>query len=260
MTDSTQHPWFNESKAKSQFSSVTEAIREDGFYCLKDAVRQDFLKELQEGVNELISIHGKRYFSLIRPEIGSEKYNLVFEKIYNDIHFNSFLNKLANHFSSFEITSKNGFNILRVVTGRKTDEQSLKFHYDSTLVTALVPIFIPSGKQHESGHFIAFPNSRNIRSSALVNIIEKFFIQNKISQKLLPNILLKSKKKKIIELEPGNIYFFSGIQTLHANYPVNKEYIRATLLCFHGDPYPNSSLLKYIRKKRHDEENKNITK
>jgi hypothetical protein len=74
----------------------------------------------------------------------------------------------------------------------------------------------------------------------------------------MPYFLLNSKKRKVLKLEPGNIYLFSGLKTLHCNFAVNQDYIRATLLCFHGNPYPDSKLLNWVKLSRHNKEDKNI--
>jgi hypothetical protein len=250
--------WFEASTSPEKVKEIITFIKKEGFYCLEEAVKKPFLEKLQNSVNGLIKIHGKRYFSLIHPQKGDDKLNLPFIDISESKDFNSLLTQLSNEISVTNIDNNEGFNILRVVTGDKTDNQSLKFHYDSTLITALIPIYIPEGLEHESGDLIVFPNSRKIRSSPILNILEKFFIQNRLFQNLLPYFLLNNKKRKVVKLEPGNIYLFSGLQTLHCNFAVNEEYVRATLLCFHGNPYPDSKLLNWIRQTRHNKEEKNI--
>ena len=66
------------------------------------------------------------------------------------------------------------------------------------------------------------------------------------------------KSDTIDNLEPGNIYLFSGLQTLHSNFAVNEDYVRATLLCFYGNPYPDSKILNWVKRTRHNQEDKNV--
>ena len=104
-----------------------------------------FLKNLQDNVNKLINIYGNRYFSLIHPHEklnDQEDLGLPYSEIMESREFSSFLDKLSSEFSLSKQRNSERFNILRVVTGEKTDDQSLKFHYDSTLITALIPIHI----------------------------------------------------------------------------------------------------------------------
>ena len=145
MPELNNNNWFEATVSPEKVNEITALIKEEGFFCLDGAVKKSFLEELKDSVNGLIDIHGKRYFSLIHPHQGKEKVNLPFEDIFKSSDFNSLLNKLSNAMSITKIDNSEGFNILRVVTGDKTDDQSLKFHYDSTLITALIPIFIPEG-------------------------------------------------------------------------------------------------------------------
>ena len=101
---------------------------------------------LQENVQNLIKIFGKRYFSLIHPHeklLNQDNLHIPYDLIISNTNFDNFLKELSRKLSNKNIVNSDRFNILRVVTGEKTDDQSLKFHYDSTLITALIPIFIP---------------------------------------------------------------------------------------------------------------------
>jgi len=261
MLEKNTQDWFDTSSLHCDMDEISRQVQNNGFYCLEGAVNASFLMSLQENVQNLIKVFGKRYFSLIHPHeklLNQDNLHIPYDHIINNTNFDNFLKELSGKLSNKNIVNSDRFNILRVVTGEKTDDQSLKFHYDSTLITALIPIFIPDGEESKSGHLIAFPNSRKIRSSVVINIIEKMILQNKIIQKILPFFLLKSNKRQVLKLKPGNIYLFSGLQTFHSNYAVSKEFVRATLLCFYGNPYPDSKTLKWIKNKRHSEEDKNI--
>ena len=82
-------------------------------------------------------------------------------------------------------------------------------------------------------------------------------IQNPIIQKIFAIFALRKIEKHIVKLEEGNIYFFYGYRTLHANLPVNPEYIRATLLFHFGNPHNDSFLIKAITQFGHWREEKN---
>ncbi len=122
--------WFEATASPENINEIIALIKEEGFFCLEGAVKKPFLEELQNSVNGLIDVYGKRYFSLIHPHQGKEKLNLPFEDIFKSRDFNILLNKLSDAMSITKIDNSEGFNILRVVTGDKTDDQSLKFNYD----------------------------------------------------------------------------------------------------------------------------------
>lgn len=82
-------------------------------------------------------------------------------------------------------------------------------------------------------------------------IIEKLIFQNLICRKIFSYFALKKIENHVCELKEGNIYFFYGYRTLHANLPVNPNYQRATLLFHFGNPHDDSFLIKSATKFRH---------
>jgi hypothetical protein len=142
-------------------------------------------------------------------------------------------------------------NVLRVVPGDKSAGQALNFHYDAEIVTALVPIDIPDGPPEKAGHLVAIPNLRKVRKYVIYNMLEKSLLQNKVAGKLISFFALRKKNQKYIyKLVPGNIYFFWGYRTLHANLPVESKEMRSTLLFHFGNPHKNSLIVRFI-KNRH---------
>jgi hypothetical protein len=57
------------------------------------------------------------------------------------------------------------FQVLRVVSGATGLRQSYQFHYDAYVVTALMPIIIPSAPGEKRGDLVLYPKLRRIRSS-----------------------------------------------------------------------------------------------
>jgi len=181
----------------------------------------------------------------------------IFSVFKDSIRLSEFLCELSNFENTEENKSNDFLNVLRIVTGKKSDSQSLNFHYDATIITALIPITIPKGLLNECGHLLAFKNLRNIRKYAILNFIEKVFMQNFIAKYIFGYIAKKDLNKYLIELEEGNIYFFYGYRTLHANLPVRPDFLRATLLFHAGDPHRKSKLINLISKIRHMREKVN---
>ena len=217
-----------------------------GFYCIENAISDDDLNILQSHINYLVSIHGNKYFSLTNPYLDTGS---PFSKIVGDTSFIELLKKLAELKSGLLLNNSKILNILRVVTGSLTKSQSNLYHFDASLVTALVPIIIPNEGALNSGNLVAFPNIRPLRKSVLINIFEKILYQNPITRFILSLYIKKfSNGKHVITLKPGNIYLFWGYQTLHANLENAPNNLRATLLLHYGNPYDNSILMQYIFK------------
>ncbi len=141
------------------------------------------------------------------------------------------------------------YTVIRCLQGSDSSEESNRFHYDATILTVLLPVFIPESST-ETGRFVLFPNLRNQRSNALLNLLEKAVVQNRISQRLVALAikfdLLRPMK---IELVPGNLYFFWGYRSLHANEPSDPRALRTTVLFHYDNPHRRSGVAKWIMPK-----------
>jgi hypothetical protein len=138
------------------------------------------------------------------------------------------------------------YQILRCLTGKGAARNSLIFHYDSYLITALVPVTIPTAGMR--GDFLLFPNTRKIRSYYAINLLDKLLLDNKITQSVLRK-MAKSGNSSLtrVELIPGNLYLFWGYRSVHTNEPCDPEAVRATALFHFADPHSDSSLKARLR-------------
>lgn len=228
---------------------VVGELNSKGFFSIQNAIAPEVLEQFRSEVKRLVKIKGERYFSLINPYKETDS---AFKVLGESKNFNQLMGNLAAAGTSRNVSKSKMLNVLRVVTGSKADERSLQFHFDATVVTALIPIYIPDGESKKSGHLVALPNFRKIRSSAFINLIEKLFFQNLLVQKLTAHFLLRNKSERhVMKLQPGNIYFFWGYRTLHANLPIDPKILRATLIFHLGNPHENSGMIKTIAKLRH---------
>jgi hypothetical protein len=231
---------------------IQQAVSElnsKGFFSIQNAISPEVLEQYRNEIQRLLKIKGERYFSLINP---CKEPDSAFKALSESQNFNRLMRILATLGTSKDVSKSKMLNVLRVVTGSKADERSLQFHFDATVITVLIPIFIPDNVSQKSGHLVAALNLRSIRSSAFINLIEKLFFQNLLVQKLTAYFLLRNKNERhMIKLQPGNIYFFWGYRTLHANLPIDPKVLRATLIFHLGNPHENSLAIKTIAKLRH---------
>jgi hypothetical protein len=196
-------------------------------------------------VKRLLEINGRRFLFLQNPykESGS-----AFRGLATSNNFGKFLTYLSTRQTNKDTSDFELLNILRVVPGDKATGQALNFHFDAEVITALVPIDIPEGPPEKAGHLVAIPNFRKIRRSVMANVLEKALLQNKLSQRLISHFALrKGSQKYIYKLTPGNIYFFWGYRTLHANLPLDPSAVRATMLFHFGNPHQSSSIVRFIK-------------
>ena len=133
------------------------------------------------------------------------------------------------------------YQVLRCLKGKSGLKHAFYFHYDSYVVTALLPVIIPS--HGKAGHLVMAPNWRPIRSSYLFNLFDKIILNNPATQFWLRHAFRSGLLKlKQIALVPGNLYFFWGYRTVHANEECDPNKIRSTALFHFGDPHAGSGL------------------
>jgi hypothetical protein len=125
----------------------------------------------------------------------------------------------------------------------------MKFHYDSYVVTALIPVEIP--KRQESGDLIMLPNTRRIRRFYVLNLVEKILLDNILTQFILKHLTLSSLLPVTrIKLVPGNLYFFWGYRSIHTNEACEFDQVRATALIHYVNPHTGSWLYRRMRLRR----------
>ncbi|SER18226.1 hypothetical protein SAMN05216548_112120 [Faunimonas pinastri] len=136
--------------------------------------------------------------------------------------------------------------------GSRGLNESYRFHFDGYAVTALLPIVIPTG-EGPSGDLIMFPNTRRVRKSAAVNVLEKAVYQNRYSQRMAAWLVRRGVLKPTkLRLVPGNIYLFWGYRTLHANEACLADRLRTTALFHFGDPHGGSGLVGAVNARASD--------
>lgn len=225
---------------------IFNEIEATGFSCIPHYIEQRDLHQMQAFVSSAVSRSDHEYVvfngSEAVPGTGidelaeSEKFQSIFSRLY----------ALA---SSRPAPQVKFYQILRCLTGKGAARHSLIFHYDSYLITALIPVTIPTvGKR---GDFLLFPNRRRVRAYYATNLLDKLLLDNKITQFLL-RTLTRSGNASLtrIELVPGNAYFFWGYRSVHTNEACDPEAVRATALFHFADPHVDSSLRARIRGRR----------
>jgi hypothetical protein len=131
------------------------------------------------------------------------------------------------------------YDTLRCLAGRGGQKHSYYFHYDAHLVTALVPISIPS--TGEPGDLLLFPNSRKVRKSYWVCAGEKAILKTPLMQKIVKQGVLSGVLKPLkLRMVPGDLYLFWGYRCFHANAPCDPDKLRATALFQYGEWHDKS--------------------
>jgi hypothetical protein len=234
--------------SKSQFEHIVTEMDANGYAVLPEMFSTAEIAEARRFVEDEVARHQGQYFSFIgrEPVTGT-----LFERIGDLSWFRDLLADLSAHVLGRKVSPGAPFQVLRVVAGETGLGQSMLFHYDAYVITALVPVAIPQNSGEPRGDLILYPQLRPIRSNVVANVLEKAVMQNRVAWNVMATKLMQRLfKAKVLKMEPGNIYFFRGYQSLHANEPCLPSSLRATALYHFGDPYENNALTVFIQRVR----------
>jgi hypothetical protein len=214
------------------------SINQKGFGVLHNVVPDSVLTPTREYITNELARHGGQYFGFGGQDwIGHSPLNAIFSAR----GFHMVLNGLYQRAMHGEPPSQRILPVLRVLAGTTGLRHANRFHYDSYIVTALVPILIPNRPDEPRGNLVMYPNMRNARGPAAVNILEKAVVESTAACRLWRSPTVQRwLGAKPVPLEPGNIYFFWGMRSLHANEACLPTSIRSTALFHYGDPHENS--------------------
>lgn len=217
-------------------------LERTGFGVLPGYIGYEALSELQQFAYRAVQDKGGEYavFTGKAAVAGT-----LLAELPADPAFRSLVRRIYERATGRPAPQQSIYQVLRCLAGKSGLEQSYIFHYDSYVVTLLLPITIPT--RGRSGHLVIAPNLRTVHESYLRNLLDKAIVDNPLTQFALRTFhragLLKLKR---IELNPGDLYVILGYRTLHANEPCDIENIRSTALFHFGDPHCESALRRRL--------------
>jgi hypothetical protein len=227
-------------------------MNEAGYGVLPGYLPQHAISNTLRFVSKELERHRGEYFSYIGrdPVAGTPLSELGSSPIFQNI-----LARVYEHGTGKPAPPEGLYQVLRVLSGLTGMKEAYQFHYDAYVVTAAVPIAIPSHPDERRGDLIIYPRLRRIRSNAMVNVVEKMILQNRLVQLAMSTRLMQYLfRARKLRMEPGNIYFFWGYQSLHGNEPCLPRSLRSTALFHLVDPHENSFLTRTIQawRRRHE--------
>lgn len=226
---------------------TAQQLDRDGFVCIENAVSTDWIEGARRNIRARLDEHGEKFFSLIRPadESGSP-----YDQLAHDPQIHALMHGLTKiACPKGVVESEDVYNVVRVIAGPEGTSGSCEFHYDASVVTMLVPIFMPDPAKGPSGELVTLANRRPYRSSALTNLIEKTLVQNRFYWRHIRS-RIGDAGEHVQFLKPGNLYLFWGYRTYHGNLPCAPNSLRATLLLHYGNPHGSTALMRSVRNAR----------
>jgi hypothetical protein len=207
-----------------------------GFACIPDYVSSADLTRLQGFVKDAIASSGGEYvhFKGLDSLKGSG-----LDEVGNSATFRNLMFAIYEQGTGRKRVDQEFYSVLRCLAGQTGQSNSLHFHYDAYMVTALIPIHIPT--EGRPGDLLIYPNTRRLRSHYLLSLIDKGLLQNGLMQRFLKSrVNGKMLAPKRIKMQPGNLYLFWGYRSIHTNEPCDPDKLRATALFHYANPHAES--------------------
>jgi hypothetical protein len=218
---------------------VSRLVREmntAGFALLPECVSDKDLTRWQSFVDRAITQSRGEYVHFNGPEAVSGS---GLDDLAECRQFKTLLHRIYEVGMGHPGPDQKFYQVLRCLAGAGGQKNSMIFHYDSYVVTALIPIRIPESGR--TGDLVMWPNTRRVRRTYLRNVIDKVIVDNPLTQIALKRALRSSYLPLVrIKMRPGNLYLFWGYRSVHTNEPCDPDKIRATALFHYANPHrPN---------------------
>ncbi len=219
--------------SKDAVAELVHSVETQGFGCIPNYLQPEDLKRIQDFATSAVAKSGGEYvhFNGSESVAGSG-----LEELAASPEFESLIHQVYELGTGRTARKEEFYQVLRCLSGKSGKKNSLIFHYDSYVVTALLPIHIP--QQLPAGDLLMYPNTRQIRGSYLTNAVDKVLLDNPATQWMLRTRVDASVLKPTrIKMQPGNLYFFWGYRSIHTNEACNPDMIRATALFHYHNPH-----------------------
>ena len=230
----------------SEVARIAADIDRRGYGVLSNYISEEELEPARALAFSAVDASGGEYVCFTGPE---DLAGTVLSDLPRSAAFKSLCQQLYELGTGETAPEASFYQIFRCLKGATGQRHSYRFHYDSYVLTALLPVAIPEAGLR--GDLLVFPSVRRIRRLYLSNVLDKALVENKIAQIIFRLAAYgKSRKTVAIRMQPGNMYFFWGYRSIHTNEPCDPDKLRATALFHYGDPHQNSRTRALIRRAR----------
>jgi hypothetical protein len=221
--------------------AIADQLNETRVVCLEDAVPADCLAHARADVKDRLLTHGEHDHFVRSPE--AEEHSAAEAFISSAAVVSLLADVVCARFPDGPAELEFTGSALRVIAGPRGEGDAYWFHYDASVVTMVVPIFLPETDPGTSGDLVGLFNKRPFRRFVLANIIDKAIGQSQFYRRHILRRLDRPDYLQRVDMEVGNLYLFWGYRSLHGNMPCKSGALRATLLLHFGRPHGSSDTL-----------------
>ena len=226
---------------------VSRDITREGIGILENFLSSAALSQLQNFIKATTVNAQHDYLSLSGDALAAT----ALGQLSNSREFVKMMRFLYSRGSGLRAPEQPIYPVLRCLAGKSGLKHSLRCHYDTHFVTALLPIIIPG--DGAAGNLVVARRQRDLRGSYLRSLFDKILVQNPISRSFFRKINQhKNNVFSEVRLIPGHLYLFYGYKRIHGNTPCDPNKIRATALFHFGDPHEANPLQRFVRMRKAD--------
>jgi hypothetical protein len=222
-------------------SWLANQLDELGVVRLRDVFSDEWLEAMRESVISRIASHGDGDLFITHPDhdIGSPAHQLMSDPALNRLLVDTARLRRPKAGPTQKFTCN-----IPVHNGFAPKFRSNRFHYDPTVLTMVVPIFMPDGTVGDRGELAAFGNKRPFRRFVATHLVDTVLAQNSLYRRYLTKKINNAPEKYLVELHPGDAYVFWGYRQFHGNLVCQPGLLRATLVLGFGEVHSDSWALK----------------
>ena len=221
-----------------EIARIASAVATTGACRLDGAITAPVLAQARRQAEALVVQNGGEYTVRV-GRVARGGYLL--SDIHDDPAFRHMLACLYAAATGADAADGHVHQVLRCLQGETARNHAGYLHYDSYVVTVLIPLAVP--EQGAAGDLVLLPNRRPVRTSYALNVAEKAVLDRAVTQRRLWRMIGAGRVPSLrLSMRPGAIYIFGGYRSLHANLPSNPAALRATLLYHYGNPHAGSRL------------------
>lgn len=214
------------------WTSIDKALRNFGFVKLP-VMEQSALKEFQLTPSSAYECNNQLHLAFLEANGVSALREYA-------------LRYAVEHYGLSSLT-ENEYHVIRTVN--PGDKEAYRTHYDSHVLTLVIPYVIPNectDAQRGELHFL--PKNREMPKNQLLNLAEKIF-EKRYAGKAGFRKFLRLPSTRIESFSDMEPILFEGIRTLHVNNALGPtaESARITLCSHFNDPYGGHSASGIIR-------------
>jgi hypothetical protein len=222
---------------------LADQLDRHGVVCLRDVFSAEWLEALRVLVTDNITNHGDGDFLIPQADhdIGSPAHRLVSDSALRKLFSETARLRFPKVDAAQDIQC--GITV-RAGTGPKV--RSNLFHYDASVLTMVVPIFLPRAAVGTCGELAAFGNKRPFRRFVASHLLDMVMTYRAAYRRRITKAVLDAPEKYIVDFQPGDACMFWGYRTYHGNLACAPGLLRATLVLQYGEVHAGSRAMGLV--------------